>query len=343
MLLLLLSCTQDYELHEPVDVDPGDVTDCGFTLVDDTDDFYRYDCNPVFSTSGEDWAPDIGSTAFNVTNVMGHPFYQMWYVGTEGEGAWGVGYAVSSNGTDWEPHPANPLWTAPGGNGAWNKTQIDGLQVVWDDQNQTYMMIYQGYNIPKSIWMMGVSTSEDGVDWKHYDPPLDLATDGWCWPLGLELGPITGYSGYLAGGNPKCEVYQLDAGGPDNWQTSSTKVLGTGANGEWDDTGVASMDIEWLDGTAYLFYVGFGDWEVHDGYVSAKDIYLGWATSEDGNDWEKGGIIPLHNLDQPGMVSAVNANAVGKRIHIWLTDQYDDTSAVGLFLFDPSRESGEED
>ena len=31
MLLLLASCTQDYDLVAPVDVDPGDVTDCGFT------------------------------------------------------------------------------------------------------------------------------------------------------------------------------------------------------------------------------------------------------------------------------------------------------------------------
>lgn len=348
MLLLLWSCTQDYELVEPVDVDPGEVTDCDFTQVADATDFYAYDCNPVFTTSGEDWAPDVGSTAFNVTNVMGHPFYQMWYVGNEGlDGSWGVGYAVSSNGTDWEPYAGNPLWTAPDNQG-WNHTNIDGLQVVWDPDVETYMMLYQGYNIPKSIWLMGVSTSPDGVNWDHYDPPDALSADTWCWPLGLELGPITGYSGYIAGntgsnnqGLPSCEVFQLDGGGPDNWQASSVKVLGLGAQGQWDDSGVASMDIAWLGDTAYLFYVGFGDWNNFGTYVSAKDVYLGWAVSSDGSNWEKAGIIPLNNPDRPGEVSAVNAHTVGKRIHIWLTDQYDEGTGVGLFLFDPTRVEGE--
>ena len=163
------------------------------------------------------------------------------------------------------------------------------------------------------------------------------------------MGPITGYSGYLAGntgsqnGLPTCEAFQLDGGGPDSWQTSSVKVLPIGANNDWDDTGIASMDIAWLGDKAYLFYVGFGDWENFGSYVSAKDVYLGWAISDDGQNWEKAGRVPLHNPDLPGQVSAVNAHTVGKRIHIWLTDQYDEGTGVGLFLFDPTRltEEGE--
>ena len=67
------------------------------------------------------------------------------------------------------------------------------------------------------------------------------------------------------------------------------------------------------------------------------------AISDDGQNWEKAGRVPLHNPDLPGQVSAVNAHTVGKRIHIWLTDQYDEGTGVGLFLFDPTRltEEGE--
>ncbi len=352
-MLLLLSCTQDYDLIEPVDVDPGDVTDCDFTQVEDTEDFYEYDCNPVFTTSGEEWAPSVSSTTFNVTNVMGHPFYQMWYVGidnSDGWGDYGVGYAVSSNGTDWDPHPDNPLWTAPENQGAWNASAIDALQAVWDPDEERYMMIYQGYNIPDVIWKMGVSTSDDGTDWEHYDPPLDMAQGSgdvttWCWPLGLELGSIIGYSGYLAGGNNTCAVYQLDAGGPESWTTSSTLVLPIGSSGEWDDTGVISMDIAWLDGTAYLFYVGYGAWIVQGAYLETSEQFLGWATSDDGQDWKKQGMVPLHKTSS-GEVRAVNAHTVGQRIHLWVTDEYEDgggdtQTGVGLFLFDPEREGGE--
>ena len=72
----LASCAQDYEFvpNNP-NVFPGDVTDCDFTRVGDSS-FFAYDCNPVFSTTGEDWAYSIKSTAFLVTEVMGHPFYQ---------------------------------------------------------------------------------------------------------------------------------------------------------------------------------------------------------------------------------------------------------------------------
>ena len=112
--LLLAACSTDYELKPgPVDVNPGDVTACGFTRVEDSA-FYRYDCNPVFSVAatGDSWAGDIGSVAFAVTEVLDHPFYQAWYVGAPSAsvyGDYGIGYAVSPNGADWESHPANPL------------------------------------------------------------------------------------------------------------------------------------------------------------------------------------------------------------------------------------------
>ena len=118
----LAACTSDYQVHAPVDVDPASVTDCGFTQVEGTD-FYRYDCNPVFTTTGENWAPFVGHTAFHVTTVLGHPFYQLWYVGVQNEdefGNYGLGYAVSDAGTEWESAGGNPLFNNPAGN-SWDK------------------------------------------------------------------------------------------------------------------------------------------------------------------------------------------------------------------------------
>jgi hypothetical protein len=46
--------------------------------------------------------------------------------------------------------------------------------------------------------------------------------------------------------------------------------------------------------------------------------------------------IPV-NMTEEGEVSAVAANTVGTRIHLWITDNYDGVQAVGYFLYDPDQ------
>ena len=98
-----------------------------------------------------------------------------------------------------------------------------------------------------------------------------------------------------------------------------------------------SLATAQLDGTYYMFYAGFGDWQVQSNYKSSRNHFLGMATSEDGTNWTKtGGKIPVHMTNE-GMVTAVAAHTVGDRIHLWITDEYDGGSGVGYFLFDPNR------
>ena len=101
--LLIASCGTEYEVVQgPVDINPGDVAECGFTPISGTK-MSVYDCNPVFTGSDEQWADGFVSVGFRTQEVLGHPFYQIWYSSRPsgvGEGEWGMGYAVSSNGTD---------------------------------------------------------------------------------------------------------------------------------------------------------------------------------------------------------------------------------------------------
>ena len=76
----LVGCEQDYNLSDHPDVDPADVTECGFTDVEGTD-ARAYDCNPVLTTTGEAWANTLGSTAFAVTEVLGHDADRLDHVG----------------------------------------------------------------------------------------------------------------------------------------------------------------------------------------------------------------------------------------------------------------------
>jgi hypothetical protein len=353
-LPLLTGCEQDYDLSpKQVDVNPGDITECGFTRVEDTA-FYRYDCNPVFSTTGESWADTIRGTTFLVSEVLGHPFYQLWYTGVTDDrssDSFGLGYAVSPDGTTWTPHKENPLLEEPADRDAWDADAMDGMAVVWDPESAQYVNLYQGYNLDGTTdWGLGVATSPDGVSWRRIDanPVVNLSRGaqsvvGWCWPLGLTLGDLAGYTGYVAGyqNSGKCEVYRINGQDVSNWEPDTDRVFPAGAPGEWDDEGFTSLAVAELDGTRYAFYVGFSDWEDYGTYRSAMHPFLGMATIENGEWTREGGIVPI-NMTDTGSVSAVAARTVGTRIHLWVTDDYDGESAVGYFLFDPVAAAAED-
>jgi hypothetical protein len=348
-VLALVACGNDYDLSaQPVEVDPGDVLACPFTPISGTQ-LSKYDCNPVFSGTDETWGADFVSTGFRTQEVLGHPFYQIWYSAGPADGAtgsYGLGYAVSANGTDWEAHPNNPLIV---GDGGWDADNMDAVVVVWDDQRLEYVLAYQGYNIANGKWGMGIYTSPDGAAWSAYNdgnPVLDFTrpVDGitYCWPLTF-THDSRGYTGYLGGqpnGQNVCQMYKFEA---DQLQTSFTPsgepVLRAGPDA-YDAAGMASAAVVELDGTYYMFYVGFEAWRSYGTYQSSVNSRLSLATSTDGVRWEKSPDNPLPvNLTSPeGMVSNVAAQVVGDRIHLWVTDYYADlgASAVGYYLFEPS-------
>ena len=346
LISVVASCTSDYEVVQRVDVDPNDVTACGFTRVEQTS-FYQYDCNPVFTTTDEPWAPTVGNVAFNVTSVLGHPFYQMWYVGvpsSESHGDYGLGYAVSAEGTSWEVFSGNPLFEEPAAN-AWDGSMMDAVKVVWDPATAQYVMVYQGLHIQRGTWGIGVATSSDGRDWDFLssNPVIDLLepngqVQGYCWPLGLSLGQVAGFSGYVAGytrPNGPCEAFSFVGSDVANWSTTNNMVLPAGNNGEFDDQGILSISTAELDGEHYMFYAGFGGWVDQGSYRYTSEHFMGMATSPDGNTWTKtGGVIPVHQTNS-GDVTSVAAHTVGSRIHLWITDEYDGQDGVGYYLFDP--------
>ncbi len=352
LILALTGCASEYEvIPEPPDVDPGDVTECGFSQVLDTD-FFSYDCNPVFTTSGESWAGTIGSTTFNVTEVVGHPFYQMWYVGAPAGteyGDYGLGYAISDDGTNFTPYGGNPVLENPEDVREWNHDGMQGMQVVWDPDAMQYLILYGGYNIQGGDWKLGVATSVNGLSWDLSAPVFDLTNPSsggmvnGCWPLGLSLGSVGGYKGYVAGynmGETACSMYAMSSSDGLSWNMANNQLIPAGPPNSWYDEGFIGTSVVELDGTWYMFFVGFGDWEINVGYQTSKNMYLGWAISSDGNSWEvQQDRIPIEQTPQ-GEVGAVAANRVGDRIHLWITDTWDGESGVGYFLYDPNGTLG---
>ncbi len=365
-LLLLSACEQDYAVT-PMrpDVDPADVTECGFTRVESTA-FYRYDCNPVFKSTGEDWLDQIGSTAFNVTEVLGHPFYQLWYTGLIDDGSsfppYAMGYAISPDGTEFTPAEDNPALTQSEPED-FDSHYMSGNQVVWDPENAQYVMIWQGIHdsrrVDEIINGLGVATSPDGRVWTRLasNPVFDFGNDparnvNYCWPLDLTLGDVSGYTGYMAGSSGGremlCEVYKLNAGGLSDWKASEEVVLPVGGEGSWDATGMISLSIASLGGTRYMFYVGFEKWTASGNYQVATNSKLGLAAwNESKGEWVKDDEpLPL-NLTESGHVSGVEALSVGNRIHLWITDNYGTAEAsdqaIGYFLYDPDFAAEEDE
>ena len=347
---VLSACAPDYALNAKApDVDPADITDCGFTpVLDDgggSTGFWSYDCNPVFTTTGEAWAPQIDNSAFLVTEVLGHPFYQLWYTGVDAANpeGWKLGYAVSAEGTDWIPSDANPLMSSMPD--SWDASSMDAMQVAWDPDTSQYVLIYQGLSYTENNLDIGVLTSPDGLDWTALpqNPVYDLmqpaaGLDGWCWPLGLDLGPVAGFTGYLAGYDARantCSAYELNASDLTSWTPSSQSVFVAGASGAWDDMGQVAIAIAALDHTEYLFYVGFGDWQASGNYQMSQHQFLGMATKNAEGKWDRRrDAIPINNTEN-GDIGTVAARTVGSRIHLWVTDEWDGAPGVGYFIYDP--------
>lgn len=351
-LLVVASCS-DYDLVPgPVDVDPGTITDCGFTRVGTTA-YYRYDCNPVFTTTDEAWAPDIGGTAFAVTEVLGHPFYQLWYIGYATSDSYALGYAVSPEGTDWTPQPDNPGLSSDDAQD-FDKTVMQAPQAEYDPVTEQYILLYGGLDLStrQTNGGIGIATSLDGENWerKGDNPVIPLSptnvqgSTGWCWPLDLNVADGGGFTGWIAGANNAgaCEAWTMEASDLDHWTVHPNKAFAAGQSGKWDDQGLIALNVATLHGTSHLWYVGFGDWDQQGSVRVAKNAFLGEATQQADGSWQRGSTPVPINMTDDGNVSAVAAVTVGDRVALWVTDVYGDASAVGYFLYDPDK-AAEED
>jgi hypothetical protein len=350
-LSLSVACSKEYEITPiEAEVDPGSYMDCPFSEIDEAP-MSVYDCNPVFDTTGESWGPEVGSVGFYTNMVMGHPVYQIWY-GASLDGGdyladWGVGTAVSTNGTDWDPHPDNPLLSEV--SDAWEQDGMTALQIVRDDRNDRYVMAYQGYSFDGFEWLIGVgvASSPDGVSWTRSgaNPVLEQRIDYGgglyiTWPFALYAGEGGGVTAYLGGQTAGGPVHMYAAqlsGDLADWNIMDEPVLEAGPE-SYDKAGIADASVVKVGDIYYMFYVGFSEWEeIAGGAQSPSLSTLNLATSRSGISWEKHPSNPLPvNLTSDLEVSAIASQVVGDQIHLWVTDNYGDSNAVGYYLFDPA-------
>ncbi|MEZ4238417.1 MAG: hypothetical protein R3F59_20155 [Myxococcota bacterium] len=350
--LFAAACGQDYNVLQQPDVDPADVTPCPFSPISGTR-FSRYDCNPVFTSTGEDWVDGgVGAVGYHAEEVLGHPFYQMWYSADRSDGRWGLGYAISPDGTNWTALADNPVVVNP--TQGWNRDAMGAVQVVWQGDAQRYVLAYQGVNLETDGNGLGLLASSDGQVWEQLNdgkPFLQLSqvVDGvrYCWPLALTWTADVGFRGYINGGkglnSDLCEVYTYGGSDIGSIEPDNAKPILPAGPKAYDRKGASSAAVVKFGETWYMFYAGIRDWQpIQDGWVAPYDTTLNLATSPDGLHWEKSPDNPIDAValkHRPSVIGNISAQVVGSRIHLWIDDDYDDVGqAVGYFLYEPDIE-----
>ena len=104
--------------------------------------------------------------------------FRMWYSGGETYEPNDIGYATSSDGINWEKHPANPIFT-PNPKNKYEKERVAACQVMPVDDG--YLMFYVGFEDIDTARIC-VAKSPDGITrWKRskYNPIIAPGEGEW--------------------------------------------------------------------------------------------------------------------------------------------------------------------
>jgi len=241
------------------------LTGAGTVFAQFPDQWERHPENPIF--------PEFGGS----TVLFHEGIYKMW------GGIGSFNYATSPDGLDWTLHPDSPV-LVPGPDwydlvAADNPSVlvIDGLYHMW------YSCVAADDNS-----RIAHATSFDGIEWTKdiENPVMDLGSPGdldsneLIHPCVIHEPPLfrMWYNG--VGGTGTLEqriLYAVSLDGV-SWARDDEPALEPGPNGDWDDYQLYMMNVLKYGATYYMFYTGSDE---------AGSFGIGYATSPDGNDWEK--------------------------------------------------------
>ena len=94
---------------------------------------------------------------------------KIWFTGAKKTGVDQIGYAISTDGINWQKYAGNPVLPI-GKTGSWDSQLVVHPEVIFD--GTTYHMWYGGSSNPN--WYSfdaGYASSQDGIHWTKYDDP----------------------------------------------------------------------------------------------------------------------------------------------------------------------------
>lgn len=78
-----------------------------------------------------------------------------------------MGAAYSTDGITWTKDPANPVFLKDNAD-QWDGTWIESPALFWDEDNDEFMMFYNGVNTSTWKVQIGLATSANGYEWTRY-------------------------------------------------------------------------------------------------------------------------------------------------------------------------------
>ncbi len=252
--------------------------------------FTKSATNPILNPGGVGSWEEMGVLRPSVLWADGT--YRMWYAGSNASFTSAIGYATSTNGTDWTKETTNPV-VENGDTGAWDDFSVNFATVIQD--GDVYKMWYTGTGPGAggvgSVRKIGMATSTDGIDWtKHAgNPVLDVGPTG-AWDAGqVSIPTVTKVGGgyqmwYSVGITGASGIGHATSPDGTTWTKDPANPVIPGGSGGWDDIIYAPFVLN--DGCfLQMFYSGC------DGLGICQ---IGYARSLDGTTWSKqGAILPM--------------------------------------------------
>jgi predicted GH43/DUF377 family glycosyl hydrolase len=209
---------------------------------------------------------------------------KMWYSGSKSFDVDHIGYAISTDGIQWQKHLSNPVLKV-GLAGSWDAEEVIHPEISFDDT--TYHMWYLGTDNPSWYgYRVGYATSPDGINWTKADsvnPVLDLGDPGeW------DSATLGGHSVFFDGDT--FHMWYAGCDGPDwangcigyatspdgiNWTKDTLNSPVFCGTSNWESVGVYTPSTIVTDSGYEMLYLGY----------NGLNDYIGYAISTDGINW----------------------------------------------------------
>ena len=281
-------------------------------------DFEIVGPDPVITSSGEEGTWDH-TFAFAPSIVEHDDTYYMFYTGYDGTGRRGainIGYAMSSDGINWQQSDVNPLISPV-------RIRQMSYPLAYLDADGTWVLLFNDVSLrdgyPSSTIYRATAPEPDGP-WDVESAPV-IWSFSTRWDAKITMRGIINVDGeyrlYYVGLTSAYEMPQIgvitsedgdawtfydDPATTDPLYDGSDPILTAGDEGDWDGFGVTTSNVVATEEGFELFYAGFDNPITTPHAEDETDIWLGYATSTDGFSWTKDARGPLIETQQPGWI-----------------------------------------
>ncbi|MGE5436085.1 MAG: hypothetical protein ACM3O3_02560 [Syntrophothermus sp.] len=238
-------------------------------------DYYH---NPVMTTSQAPNSP-LYITTGKIINDNG--LYRFYYNNIYNSAQGNIGYAVSSDGINWE-YPLNHPILERGQPGSWDARHVIMGAILKDVA--VYRMYYVGCAEGTYSTNIGYAQSWDGINWEKRPTPLMMAED-----LNHRIGSMevikvgtTYYMYYGVGSSIYRELNKINSEKYVKVATSQDGINFTPQPGS-----IIQASEYWESGAISFVSVIYENGKFKMIYMNASETAFGYAVSVDGIHWEK--------------------------------------------------------